>query len=217
METKRTNIRRLRAIAACVTLASTFAAWGQAGRSDTSYQPNPSYVVSAVAIDAQGRALIAGDFHSVDGWERRAIARLNTSGTVDTSFVPAVIEGSVDALILQPDGKVLIGGQFGKVNAMPASFVARLHANGAVDPTFNSSLTSSTRFLALALQADQKVLVASDHAVVRLMPDGLLMVSGNLVDWKFLGTATEPAPGQFEFSDRVPSYPTSLFYRLCWP
>ena len=161
-----------------ILFCATTPAWGQAGALDTSYQPNPSYVVSAVAIQADGKALIGGGFGTVDGLARRFVARLNTNGTVDTGFVPANIEdGEVLALASQPDGKILVGGRFWHVGGIASPSVARLEANGALDATFNSALTVFLWIHTLALQNDGKVLVASDEGLDRLMPDGGLDTS----------------------------------------
>jgi hypothetical protein len=43
-----------------------------------------------------GKVLIAGDFTSVNGTSRSRVARLNTSGTVDTGFAPS---GGFDAVV----------------------------------------------------------------------------------------------------------------------
>lgn len=148
-------------------------AYGQAGALDASYLPNPSSIVTAVAIQPDGKALIGGSFGTVDGYERRFVARLNTNGMVDRDFVPATIEyGEVRNLALQPDGKVLIGGQFSRVGDMFTSQVARLHPDGAVDTTFSSALNSYAYFRAIARQTDGKVLVATDDGLDRLLADG---------------------------------------------
>ncbi len=153
--------------------AAAASAWGQAGALDTTYQPSPNYVVSAVTIQPDGKALIGGAFRTVNGIERRALVRLNTNGTVDTNFVPAEIDGEVGSMAFQPDGKILVGGQFSRVGDLLTAQVARLETNGAVDKTFNSKLVSYSRFRTMALQRDGKVLVISED-LDRLMPDGSL-------------------------------------------
>ncbi len=153
--------------------SAALSGYGQAGALDADYQPAPSYVVSAVAIQTDGKVLIGGGFQTVSGLERRFLARLNTNGTVDAGFVPANIEGGeVRAVALQPDGKVLVGGQFARVGESFTSQVARLQTNGAVDPTFNSTLNGYSYFRAFARQSDGKVLVATDDGLDRLLPDG---------------------------------------------
>src|SRR5664279_709776 len=73
-------------------LSAAHPAYGQAGSLDSSYQPNPSSVVDAVAIQTDGKAVIGGSFGTVGGFERHYLARLNTNGTVDAGFIPANIE-----------------------------------------------------------------------------------------------------------------------------
>lgn len=146
-------------------------AWGQAGALDLTYLPKPSYIVSALAVQPDGKALLGGAFSTVDGFERRALARLNANGTVDTNFVPATIDGDVRDIILQPDGKILVGGQFARVGGVFGNNVARLESNGSVDPSFNSAVTSFSYYRGMALQSDGKLLVICDD-LERLLPDG---------------------------------------------
>ena len=66
---------------------------------------------------------------------RSRVARLHPDGSVDDSFVPPTINGSVWALDMQSDGSVVIGGEFTQVNG-DTMRVARLHANGSFDGSF---------------------------------------------------------------------------------
>ena len=68
---------------------------------------------------------------------RGNIARLNTDGTLDTSFATgAGIDASLYSLALQPDGKVIIGGFFTTYNGIAKGSIARLNTDGTLDTTF---------------------------------------------------------------------------------
>ena len=56
--------------------------------------------------------LIGGDFTSVNGLSRNYIARLDTDGSLDTTFLNGLAGADrfVGLLAVQPDGRVLIGG-----------------------------------------------------------------------------------------------------------
>jgi uncharacterized delta-60 repeat protein len=45
-----------------------------------------NYGVGTVAVQEDGKVVIAGGFNSVNATRRRGIARLNTDGNIDTSF-----------------------------------------------------------------------------------------------------------------------------------
>src|SRR6266446_5361163 len=57
---------------------------------DTSFNPllNTGAVVYVVAVQPNGRVLIGGTFSSIGGVSVANMARLNTNGTLDTSFNP---------------------------------------------------------------------------------------------------------------------------------
>jgi uncharacterized delta-60 repeat protein len=67
--------------------------------------------VHAVAVETNGAILVGGSFTQFDGKPRPGIARLNTNGSLDESFIHGVEGIVVNALTTQRDGRVLIGGR----------------------------------------------------------------------------------------------------------
>src|SRR5207253_1333715 len=63
--------------------------------------------VNGLSLQLDGRIVIGGNFTMVNGVGRNSVARLNTDGTLDTSFLNGLAgtDSSVVALALQPDGK----------------------------------------------------------------------------------------------------------------
>src|SRR5262249_47419901 len=110
------------------SLDSTFLA----GISSNYFDFQGSSQVASIALQPDGKILIAGLFGSVNGIVRTNIARLNGDGSLDSSFVAGVtssLYGSGDAVrsvALQSDGMVFIGGVFTSVNGIVRTYVARL-------------------------------------------------------------------------------------------
>jgi uncharacterized delta-60 repeat protein len=139
-----------------------------------------SSTVWCLAVQTDGRLVIGGDFTSVNGTSRNRVARLNSSGSVDGSFVPTnKLSGSVLALAVQSDNKVIIGGSFSGTG-FPV-FNARLNADGTVDTAFSSYPNGAVN--ALAIQTDGKIVIggafttvngASRYRIARLNSDGSL-------------------------------------------
>ena len=141
--------------------------------------------VRCVAVQADGKILVGGDFTTVDGQPRNNIARLNPDGTVEstTSFNPGTgTDGDVYSMAVQTDGKILLGGSFRTVNGQPRNGIARLNVDGTVESTatFNPGIGTSGVY-SVAVQVDGKVLLGGDFTVVdnhtrnyiaRLNPDG---------------------------------------------
>src|SRR6266436_4331042 len=76
-----------------------------------SFNPGANYVVTSLAVQADGKILVGGFFSTLGGQSRNYIGRLNADGTLDTSFNPGT--GSyVESVAVQADGKILVGGGF---------------------------------------------------------------------------------------------------------
>jgi uncharacterized delta-60 repeat protein len=142
--------------------------------------------VNAIAIQGDGKTLIAGDFTAVNDFACNRIARLNADGTVDTSFLNGLegADNSITSIALQSDGKVLIGGYFTTVNFESRNAIARLHADGTLDSDFIDPLFGVNNCVhSIAVQDDGKIIIAGDFGAVdefscnhiaRLNPDGSL-------------------------------------------
>ena len=128
--------------------------------------------IYAVAIQADGRILVGGDFwelgyfYDPGTWQpqpHRTLARVNADGTVDTTFAPAV-DGAINTIVLQADGKVLVGGVLSVQGAdgWAAANLARFNSDGSVDSMFNAS--ADAEVYGLALQGDGQILVGGAFA-----------------------------------------------------
>lgn len=152
------------------------------GPLDLSFDPGtgPNSDVYTVAVQADGKAVIAGYFSSVNGVSRPGCARLDASGALDAGFTPPSLASFLPtyyAVVVQPDGKVLIGGSGG----FNTTNLARLNTDGTLDSTVTVGSGTSGSIYSLALQADGKVLVGGSFTLfngspatnlVRLEADG---------------------------------------------
>ena len=120
----------------------------------------PNGDVQTIKIQPDGKILIGGFFTSYNGTSRNRVARLNTDGTLDTSFNPgAGADNFVNDILIQPDGKILIFGSFTQFNSVAASRVVRLNSDGSPDTSFTAA-TISGAINQAALQSDGKILIA---------------------------------------------------------
>lgn len=158
--------------------------------------PGANGVVSALAVQPDGKALLGGDFTAVNAIPRNRLARMNQDGSVDRDFtVGAGVEGSffpeephVSAIALYPSnsflaGRFLIAGGFLSYNGVQRYGIARVFDNGALDPTFNPGNGVNGPIRSMALQPDGRILIAGDFTeyndvsrpgFARLAPDGSL-------------------------------------------
>jgi len=150
--------------------------------------------VRAMALQADERIVLAGDFSLFNDEIRHGFARLESNGALDPTFVVSEgvqlgegVPGIVWALALTSDGaggeKVFVAGDFLRINGVPQGRIARLNADGSVDATFDTGLGANGPIYALAAQINGQILIAGDfteidtrprNRIARLNPDGSL-------------------------------------------
>ncbi|MCP3998509.1 MAG: hypothetical protein GY722_26090, partial [bacterium] len=128
----------------------------------------------AVTIQSDGKILVAG--YADNGTNTDfAIVRLNTDGTLDTSFNGdgmlntdfAVSDDKVFSIALQADDKILVAGNRGFGGSNVDFAVARYNADGTLDTSFSGDgmVTHHT--------------IGNDHAyAILVQPDGKILVGG---------------------------------------
>jgi uncharacterized delta-60 repeat protein len=146
--------------------------------------------VNRLALQPDGKVLIAGNFSTINGIRRNLFARLNTDGSLDESFDPNLQHPTrfLYQMVLQPDGKILVSG-FTCCTPDHGDYFTRLNPDGTEDSTFAPAIAVGV-LGELGLQPDGKILVDAwpdsighSHSFARLNPDGSR-------DWSF-----KPPPG----------------------
>ena len=121
---------------------------------------DPNDRVLSIALQADGKALIAGAFTVVGAQPQSRVARLLPDGSIDDTFsAPGPMDNLVWSVALQANGKILIGGYFTTLNLDARPHLARLNADGTLDP-FNPAPDDFV--YSLAIQADGKLLVGGN-------------------------------------------------------
>jgi len=161
---------------------------------DTTFDPEngANGSVYCMILLSDDKILIAGDFSYYNGTRIGKIARLNSDGSLDTTFDPEDgANGSISCMIMQPDGKILIGGYFTEYNDIARNKIARLNAGGSLDETFDPGTGANDDVRSIAVQSDGKILIAGEFTsfneisrkyVARLNADGSVDTSFD-TDW----------------------------------
>ncbi len=173
------------------------------GSVDQTFDPNANAAVLSVVQQADGKFVLGGAFTTLQPNGSTAtvtanfIARINSNGTIDTTYAPNP-NGQVSTLALLPDGRIIAGGAFTTV--LPtgvAALITRnrlvlLNTNGSADATFDPNANGAVQ--TIALQPDGKILVGGGFTtfqpngapvtterdyIARLNPDGTLDANFN--------------------------------------
>lgn len=126
---------------------------------DADFNPNAFGGIGVIVQQPDGKYLVGGSFTSIGGVTVRNFARLNTDGSVDTTFldpnpdlpvstiliVPKTAGGTISATSFQ----IIIGGTFTQMNSndlepdlvnreglIPWTYLARLYPDGSLDKSW---------------------------------------------------------------------------------
>ncbi|MFN2376289.1 MAG: hypothetical protein ABR538_07110 [Candidatus Binatia bacterium] len=193
------------ALAAPGDLDPDFGGFGFAGKiTSTGFQ------VNAVAIDAQGRLVLAGTLGGAFHVQRRSGPRFLTVESASTIIDGSQQSATARAVAIAPDGKIVLAGTVVQAGGDHDFAVARFHDNLTLDASFAGDGTQNSDFddkaddaYAVAVQDDLRIVVAGsaviegliytdpDWAVARFNENGTLDngFSGN-GKWTFDSEAT---------------------------
>ncbi|HEX7859030.1 MAG TPA: Calx-beta domain-containing protein [Verrucomicrobiae bacterium] len=137
--------------------------------------------VRALAVDGQGRTYVAGWFTHIDGAFRPGLARLQTSGALDDTFVPAFTNTLQNVTHITPSGTgafVVVDNNLGKLNS-----------SGERDTNFSFGADLIT---ALFVDSKNRLLVGYNETpgaptVTRFLPTGEVDPSFAIKNYTFAG------------------------------
>jgi len=156
----------------------------------------------AVALQADGKVIVAGSGGRQNSLSDFALARYNADGSLDSTFgnggiVTTDFFGLQDealALVVQPDGKIVAAGG-ANIGSRYAFALVRYNIDGSLDTTFDgdgrvvTSVGYNGEARALVLQNDGKLVAAGDSGgsesgdrdfgLARFNPDGSLDTTFN--------------------------------------
>jgi len=169
----------LRVASLCASLLCLSFAPAHAQNPSDGYSPGANSTVWALAMQPDGRVVVAGAYND----NNVRLARLLADGSFDLLFAIAgnTVIGTVNAVALQADGKIVIGGSFSQVGSFTRHNLARLSGDGSVDSDFNPDVTGEID--ALAVQADGAIVLGGSFSAVGVTPRTALAridIDGNL-------------------------------------
>jgi uncharacterized delta-60 repeat protein len=116
--------------------------------------------IDAILVQTDGKIILGGRFDMFNGIGYSKLVRLNTDGSIDSSFSVGIgFDKNVYALDLQSDGKIIVGGSFLNYNSVSKKRILRLNSDGSLDSTFNSGTGFSNGDVrSILVQPDDRIL-----------------------------------------------------------
>ena len=125
-------------------------------------------IIKAIAIQSDGKILVGGVFNRVSGNTRNNIIRLNSDGSIDSTFnIGTGLNAGITDIKIQSDGKIIIVGNFTRYNGTNYVRILRLNSDGTVDSSFasNSNTGPDDAPEEIAIQSDGKILVGGRFTI----------------------------------------------------
>lgn len=116
------------------------------GSIDSTFKTNNgfSYYVNSIALQKDGKIIVAGEFSIYNNNTANRIARLNSDGSIDTTFTGSSFSlvynyisdndtVGLNSIALQKDGKIVLGGAFSSFKTdIAAAFLIRIKGTEVV-------------------------------------------------------------------------------------
>jgi uncharacterized delta-60 repeat protein len=119
--------------------------------------------VYTIALQSDGKIIVGGAFLNYNGSSQKRILRLNSNGSLDTSFDSGTgfSKGDVRSILIQPDDRILVGGTFsGTYKNHPSLRLIRLLKSGDYDPSFEARLNN--KLFSMSFTSDFRLIVGGD-------------------------------------------------------
>jgi uncharacterized delta-60 repeat protein len=134
-------------------------------------------IVRSVAVQSDGKILVAGEFDGWNGTTVGYIVRLNSDGTRDTSFSTNIGTGAtlsftspiVYSIAVQSDGKILVGGYFDGWNGTTVGYIVRLNSDGTREIAFTTNVETGANSIvrSITIQSDKKILLGGEFTTFK--------------------------------------------------
>jgi uncharacterized delta-60 repeat protein len=168
------------------------------GTRDTSFSFSAGWEyqlsVNTIKILSTNKILIGGNkLAAVTGVSSGFIYRLNTTGSIDTTFNTGLgFDKVVNTIAIESSGTILIGGSFTKYNNIDKKYIVRLNNNGSINNSLaipNPSFNDSAGIFSILVQPDNKILLGgyftvfnnnTQNRLIRISGGGLKDTSFNI-------------------------------------
>jgi len=138
--------------------------------------------IGIIKIQSDGKVVAGGQIIDFNGQTTYNLIRLNSNGSIDSSFnIGTGFNSATRAISIQSDGKILVGGGFTTFSGSSQNRLIRLNSDGSKDSTFNIGSGFDNAILSTEVQSDGKILVgggfttfsgSSQNGLIRLNSDG---------------------------------------------
>lgn len=146
-------------------------------------------LVFKTKVLADDKILVLGNFTSYNGTAVNSLVRLNSDGTLDTTFNIGTVVGLINSFEVDLNNKILVSGNFNSFNGFNTFTLVRLNSDGSVDPSLFIEYQPDSTITGIKVQNDGKIIVGgyftnfnnyNANKLVRLNNNGTVDSSFNI-------------------------------------
>ncbi|MFV8379565.1 T9SS type A sorting domain-containing protein [Flavobacterium sp. LB3R33] len=120
-------------------------------------------IVKDIELQSNGKIIVGGGFSSYNGSSATRLIRINSNGTKDITFNPAVND-IVNDIEIQTDGKIIVGGDFTiATGGISKNRLCRFNIDGTIDNTFNILTGFNNRITDITINSSNKILIGGSY------------------------------------------------------
>ncbi len=169
------------------TSANSIVRLNSNGSLDTGFNIGTGFssTVTDMAVQPDGKILVVGAFTYYNSSISLYLARLDSTGTLDTAFCENQgTNGIINCLSLLDDGKFMIGGSFTEYRGAAVNRIARISSDGSLDSGFDTGTGADDTIQAIVSTGNGNIAVggffenfngSSQNKLVCLKSDGSLV------------------------------------------
>jgi len=109
-----------------------------------------------------GKILVGGGFNQYSGSLTNNLIRINSNGTLDSTFTSVPLNSPALTAVTQSDGKIIIGGSFG--GNTTATRLNKTTSTNLIDISFNEGSGPNDNVYALTQQSDGKIIIGGQFS-----------------------------------------------------
>ncbi|MGZ5543086.1 MAG: InlB B-repeat-containing protein, partial [Limisphaerales bacterium] len=167
---------------------------GASGTLGVAIDGNPNPYIFATAVQNDGKILITGNFTNYNGTRITGLARLNSNGSLDTSFnVGDDLNTWGRSLTLLDDGRFIVTGWFNHYNHADHSRMAIVNPDGSADSSFAPNFGDQTAvYSAIPLPNGKYIVSGHSENIHQIFQQDIARLNADgSFDTSFLGSTDD--------------------------
>lgn len=119
--------------------------------------------ILCILLQPDGKILLGGDFKNFNQSNNNYLVRLNSDGSLDTSFnIGLTLNAKVNSIAIQYDGKILVGGDFNVEDGIGKNYLVRINSDGTIDNSFDCGLGPNEPVRKILVLSNSRILISGD-------------------------------------------------------